>query len=131
MGILTTIALWLADVPLALVLGVIAGLLLFVPYLGAVASAIPAMLVGLLESPTKALWVALIYTGAHVFEGYAVTPFSEACRSSPARASALGVDFVRRALRHSRRDFSTPLTVVAIVLIQTLYVQEHNGAEKT
>ena len=53
MGILTTLALWLLKVPLALVLGIIAGLLLFVPYLGAVAAAIPAMSVGLVRAPRK------------------------------------------------------------------------------
>ncbi|MGH7935620.1 MAG: AI-2E family transporter, partial [Chthoniobacterales bacterium] len=54
---------------------VIAGLFLFVPYLGAIAAAIPAMLIALMESPAKALWVAAIYTGVHVFEGYCITPF--------------------------------------------------------
>jgi predicted PurR-regulated permease PerM len=63
MGLLTALALWLVDVPLALVLGVIAGLFLFVPYLGALAAAVPAMLVALMESPAKAFWVAVIYTG--------------------------------------------------------------------
>ncbi|MGI9114608.1 MAG: AI-2E family transporter [Chthoniobacterales bacterium] len=130
MGILTTLALWLADVPLALVLGVIAGLLLFVPYLGAVAAAIPAMLVAFMQSPTKALWVAAIYTGVHVFEGYFITPYVQKRAVALPPALLLSVQILSAALFGIMGViFSTPLTVVAIVLIQTLYVQDVLGEE--
>jgi predicted PurR-regulated permease PerM len=125
MGILTAIALWLAHVPLALVLGVIAGLLLFVPYLGALAAAIPAILVGLMESPAKALWVAVIYTGVHVFEGYCITPFVQQRAVALPPALLLSVQLLSAAFFGLMGViFATPLTVVAIVLIQTLYVQD-------
>lgn len=125
MGLLTTLALWWADLPLALVLGVIAGLLLFVPYLGAVVAAIPAILVGLMESPMKALWVAVIYTGIHVFEGYCITPFVQKRAVELPPALLLSVQVLSAALFGIMGIvFSTPLTVVAIVLVQMLYVQD-------
>ncbi len=130
MGILTTLALWLANVPLALVLGIMAGLLLFVPYLGAVAAAIPAMLVGLMQSPAKALWVAVIYTGVHVFEGYCITPFVQKRAVALPPALLLSVQILSAALFGTIGViFSTPLTVVVIVLIQTLYLHDVLGEE--
>jgi predicted PurR-regulated permease PerM len=128
MGLLTALALWLVDVPLALVLGVIAGLFLFVPYLGALAAAVPAMLVALMESPAKAFWVAVIYTGIHVFEGYCITPFVQKRAVALPPALLLSVQIFSAALFGMLGIiFSTPLTVVAIVLVQTLYVEDVLG----
>ncbi len=128
MGTLTALALWLADVRLALVLGIIAGLLLFVPYLGAIIAAIPALLVGLMESPTKALWVGVIYIGVHLFEGYCITPFVQKRAVALPPALLLSVQILAAALFGTVGViFSTPLTVVAVVLIQTLYLQDVLG----
>ncbi len=130
MGVLTTLALWLAHIPLALVLGIIAGLLLFVPYLGAILAAIPAVLVGLMQSPATALWVLVIYTGVHVFEGYCITPFVQKRAVALPPALLLSVQVLAAALFGTMGIiFSTPLTVVAIVLMQTLYVHDLLGEE--
>jgi predicted PurR-regulated permease PerM len=130
MGLLTALALWLAHVPLVFVLAVIAGLFLFVPYLGAVAAAIPAMLIGLMESPARALVIAAIYTGVHVFEGYAITPFVQKRAVALPPALLLTVQVFAAALFGIVGIIlSTPLTVVAIVLIQTLYVQDVLGED--
>ncbi len=130
MGILTTLVLWLANIPLALVLGVIAGLLLFVPYVGAVLAAVPAMLIALMQSPAKALWVAAIYTGVHVFEGYCITPFVQKRAVTLPPALLLSVQILSGAFfGFMGIVFSTPLTVVVIVLVQTLYVQDILGEE--
>ena len=128
MGLLTWLALSLADMPLALILGVIAGLFLFVPYLGSVAAAIPAILIALVESPAKALWIAVIYSGVHVFEGYCITPFVQKRAVALPPALLLSVQIFAAALFGLMGViFSTPLTVVVIVLIQTLYVQDVLG----
>jgi predicted PurR-regulated permease PerM len=73
-GISTGIALWLLDVPLALLLGFVAGLLTFVPYLGPVIAAIPILLVSLLAGPTTALWVLVVYTAIQQVEGNIFDP---------------------------------------------------------
>ncbi|MGI8437231.1 MAG: AI-2E family transporter [Chthoniobacterales bacterium] len=128
MGLLTWFALWLADVPLALILGVIAGLFLFVPYLGSVAAAIPAILIGLMDGPAKALLVAVIYLGVHVFEGYCITPFVQKRAVALPPALLLSVQIFAAAIFGLVGViFSTPLTAVAVVLIQTLYVQDVLG----
>jgi predicted PurR-regulated permease PerM len=128
LGTLTTIALWLLNIPLALVLGIIAGLFLFVPYLGAVAAAIPACLIALMESPMKAVWVALVYTGIHVLEGYTITPFVQKHAVELPPALLLSVQVLSGTFFGLLGIiFSTPLVVVIIVLVQTLYLQDVLG----
>lgn len=128
LGILTTVALWLFGIPLALVLGIIAGVLLFVPYLGAIAAAIPAMLVALMESPEKALWVAVIYTCIHVFEGYCITPIVQRRAVALPPGLLISVQIISASLFGlAGVIFATPLTVVVIILVQMLYVQDVLG----
>ena len=128
LGTLTTFALWLLGMPLALVLGILAGLLLFVPYLGSLAAAVPALLVALMESPAKALWVALVYTGLHLFEGYCITPFVQRRAVALPPGLLLAVQILSASLFGlGGVIFSTPLTVVAIILVQMLYVQDVLG----
>ena len=57
-GVLTTVGLALAGLPLALPLGVIAGLFEFVPYFGPTASGLFIVAVALAEGETQALWAA-------------------------------------------------------------------------
>ena len=73
-AILTSTGLWLLDVPFALTLGLIAGLLNFVPNLGPIIASVPAILVGLLESPTQAIYVAILYLAVQAVDGYIFTP---------------------------------------------------------
>jgi predicted PurR-regulated permease PerM len=128
MGALTTLALWLINVPLALALGIIAAILLFVPYLGAVAAAVPACLIALMQSPMKAVWVALVYTGVHVVEGYTITPYVQRRAVALPPAMLLSVQLLSAALFGMLGIvFSTPLLGVVIVLIQTLYLQDVLG----
>ena len=128
LGTLTTIALWLINMPLALVLGIIAGLFLFVPYLGAVAAAIPACLIALMESPMKAVWVAVIYTGIHVLEGYTITPYVQKHAVELPPALLLSVQVLSGTFFGLLGViFSTPLVVVVIVVVQTLYLQDVLG----
>src|SRR5207244_13318222 len=73
-GILTGVGLWLLCIPLALLIGVLAGILDFVPIVGTILSAIPAVLLGFMESPTKALYVLLLYLGIHQAEAHLILP---------------------------------------------------------
>jgi len=73
-GVLVAIGLALLGVKLAFLLGFIAGIFTFIPYLGAVISAIPAILVGLLEGPWYALFVTILFLLAHAAESYILIP---------------------------------------------------------
>lgn len=122
-GVVTGIGLVLLKIPMALALGVMAGLLAFIEYVGAVASAVPAVALALTASVTQALWVALLYLGVHVIEGYLLTPMlaKKAVDLPPAYVLAsqvvFGVLFGALGL-----TFSTPLLVVIVVVTQMTLV---------
>lgn len=73
-GVITGIGLTLLHVRGAIALGVLAGLLEFVPFFGPVFSAVPAAATALLDSPQKALSVIVLYILVQQLEGSVVTP---------------------------------------------------------
>jgi predicted PurR-regulated permease PerM len=73
-GVSTAIALTLLDVPLALLLAFVAGMLTFIPYLGPIIAAIPIVLVALTEGPDRALLTLLVYTAIEQVEGNVFEP---------------------------------------------------------
>ena len=56
-GVVTAITLWLLGVPLSLSLGVLAGVLDFIPNVGPIIAAVPALIIAFGESPQTALYV--------------------------------------------------------------------------
>ncbi len=73
-GILCGAGLVLLGMPLTFILALIAGLLNFVPYIGAIAGAVPAVLIALSTSGEQALFVGLLYLGVQTFEGNIMAP---------------------------------------------------------
>jgi predicted PurR-regulated permease PerM len=74
LAVLTWIMLLAMGVPDAPLLGIQAGLLNFIPYLGAVVGAVPILLVALPLGSTTALIVLGLFTVIHVGVGYVVVP---------------------------------------------------------
>ena len=73
-GMVTTIALLILDVKAAFALGLIAGLLEFIPTVGPILSAIPAIFMGFLDGPEKAATVAIVYVGIQFLENHILIP---------------------------------------------------------
>lgn len=73
-GVITTITLYVLDVKAALALGVLAGISEFVPLFGPIISAIPAIGIAFVDSPTKALYVLVAYIVIQQVESNLVTP---------------------------------------------------------
>lgn len=73
-GILSGGGLALLGVPLSLVLGLLAGLLNFVPYIGAIVGAIPAILIAFSQGPQQAAFVAALYAVVQGLEGNLLAP---------------------------------------------------------
>ncbi|NIR60966.1 MAG: AI-2E family transporter [Gammaproteobacteria bacterium] len=127
-GVLTSLGLWLIGMPLVLALGLIAGLFSFVPYIGPIVSALPAVLIGLVQGPLMALYVVAVYAVVQFIEGNLITPITQerVVALPPAvlltAQVMMGVLFGLMGLL-----LATPLTVAVIVLIQMLYVQDVLG----
>lgn len=119
----TTAGLYLLGVPAPLALGIIAGLLVFIPFVGPILSAIPAMALALTVSPAMALWVALLYFGVQLVESNALTPLvmREAVSLQPAIIilfqMAMGVLFGFLGLL-----LAVPLLAAIRVLLERLYI---------
>lgn len=127
-GALTWIGLSILDVPLSLTLGLIAGLLSFIPNFGPIISAVPAILLAFIESPVKALYVLILFVVVQIIESNIVTPLIElrTVKLPPALTVtfqlALGVLIGGLGL-----VLATPLLAVVMVLVQTVYIQDVLG----
>lgn len=77
-GLIIGLGLWLLKVPLPLALAILAGLLEFIPYLGPILSAVPAVLFALTESLTLAFYVVLFYGGGSGSRGLFTGPSDRA-----------------------------------------------------
>ena len=73
-GVVTTVVLMALKVRAAVPLGILAGLLEFVPNLGPVLSSLPAIAMGFVDSPQKALAVAIAYVGIQFIENHLLIP---------------------------------------------------------
>jgi predicted PurR-regulated permease PerM len=73
-GVLSMVGLFLLGIPLAFILGVLTGLLAFIPIIGPALALIPPVLIAFTNSPTQALYVVLLYMGIQIIESYFITP---------------------------------------------------------
>src|SRR6185503_15144209 len=73
-GVGIGIGLWLMKVPMALSLAIFAGLLEFIPTVGPVVSAIPAILLALVNGPAAAAQVGALYFGVQWIGNHVATP---------------------------------------------------------
>jgi predicted PurR-regulated permease PerM len=124
-GVLTVAALLVAGVPLALALGLIAGGLSFIPFIGPLMASVPAILVGLGESSGTALAVAAIYATVQAVESYLVTPVIEHKMVSLPPALILTSQAVMGLLFGVVGLLvATPVALTLVVLVQTLYLED-------
>ncbi len=74
-GVTCTVVLLLLGVKAPFALGFIAGLLEFIPTVGPILSAAPAIIMGFVDSPEKALTVLIAYWGIQFLENNLLIPF--------------------------------------------------------
>lgn len=114
-GVTCAIAFSLLHVPLALSLAVLAGLLTFVEYIGAIVSAIPPLVLSFTRSPTDALSVLIVYSVLHLIEGYVLTPLlARATVRFPPALTLAGQIVLGTLLGPLGLTFSTPLLILFI-----------------
>ena len=124
-GLLTGLGLWALGMPSALTLGLLAGILEFIPFAGPILSAIPAILLALAVSPDLALWVALLYLAVQQFEGYVLTPLVQQYAVELPGVVLLFSLIAFGALFGTLGVLlAAPLSVVTYVLVKRLYVIE-------
>jgi predicted PurR-regulated permease PerM len=122
-GALTGLGLWAVGAPLPLAIGIMAGLLEFIPVIGPVLAFIPGVLVALTDGPQVALSAALVLLFVQQLEGSMIMPFAQrwAVELPPAyglvAVVAFGMMFGFLGIL-----FGSPLAVVLMCLVQRLYL---------
>jgi predicted PurR-regulated permease PerM len=125
---LTIIGLLILQIPLAILLGIIAGLLNFIPTFGPVLAAIPSIMIGLTQGPQKAFFVIILYMIVQALETNILTPIimNRTVRLPPAYILigqimfAIFFGFLGLAL-------AIPLLASITVMLQMLYVEDVLG----
>jgi predicted PurR-regulated permease PerM len=127
-GVVTGLALWFIDLPSPFALGLIAGIVDFIPFVGPIIGALPAILIASTMSATTVLWTIIAFVVIQQIEGNLIFPMIErrVVAVPPALALfaivAAGVLFGIPGV-----IFGFPLAVVAFVLVKKLYVRETLG----
>jgi predicted PurR-regulated permease PerM len=123
-GVLTGVGLAFAKVPLALALGVLAGLLDFIPVIGPVVAIVPGLVLALSVDPRTAAWAAVVYVGVQQLENHVIVPLAQ--RWSVHLPPAIAVlSLVTLGLLFGIMGvlFGMPLTIVVLILVKKLYVE--------
>lgn len=126
-GVFTTLGLWLLDVQFALALGTLAGLLTFIPYLGPIVSAIPAVLVALAESPLLAGYVVLLYVAVQQLEGLLEPIVQQRAVYLPPVLLLFAQVVLGIVVGVLGVVLATPLAAAAMVVVNMLYVEDVLG----
>jgi predicted PurR-regulated permease PerM len=127
-GSLTTIGLWIIGIPLAPILGLIAGLLNFVPNIGPIVAAVPAILIAFTRSLTDAAYTAALYLVLQMADGYVFTPLAQKRAVSLAPALIISFQVLMGLLAGTLGLLlATPLAAALAVTIRRLYVEDALG----
>jgi predicted PurR-regulated permease PerM len=123
--VLTAIGLAIIRVPLWLVLALIAGILNFIPNFGPMIAMVPAILVALMESPTKAAFVAGLYILVQVAESNFITPMVQKKLLDTPPAMIIIAQLIMTTLTGGWGIvLAIPLLVIFMTLVQELYVKK-------
>lgn len=129
-GVLSGLGLWLLGIEAAAALGLMGGLLCFIPFVGAILAAVPATLVALTQSPGAAALVVLMYAAVHFVEGNFITPLVQAeATSLPPVLAILSTVAFSVLFGPIGVLLAAPLTLLLMVAVDLLYVQQGLGDE--
>ncbi len=124
-GVVIGAGLFLLDIPMGIFLGVLAGLLSFIPYIGPILSAVPPLILAAGISMQSVLWVGGLFLGAQLIESYILTPLIQKRAVSLPPALTLGVLAIfSTAAGLMGSALAAPLLVVALVAIRVFYLHE-------
>jgi predicted PurR-regulated permease PerM len=128
LGIMTALGLWLLGVPLPAALGFLAGIMIFVPYIGSVVSAIPSVVIAASINLSLAVYVIALYVGVHLVEGYVLVPLVQRRVVHLPPALTLSAQVILAVLAgFLGLLFATPLVAAAIVMIRMIYIEDLLG----
>jgi predicted PurR-regulated permease PerM len=128
-GIVAGIGLSILGIPLAFLLGLITGILEFVPIVGPILSAVLPILIAFTIGPMQAVYVALFYLVLQQLEGNILTPIvQQKVVSLPPVLTLAAVLVMGFLFGPIGIIIATPLAVVLFILVKMLYLQDILGS---
>ncbi len=129
-GSLVWIALALLGVEAALSLGIIAGVFEFIPTVGSILAALPAIAMGFLVSPEKALAVAIVFTLVQLVEGHLIIPMlMKRGMNLPPLLTILGQAAMAVVFGFLGLLVAVPVVATILTAVKMLYVNDVMGDE--
>lgn len=124
-GVLTGLGMWALGVPVALGIGLLTALLDFIPIVGPILAAVPAILLGFTVSPQVALWVAVLFVVVQQIEGNVLQPLiQQRAVDLPPALLLFALFGIGLLFGPMGVVLAAPMTVVGYVLVKRLYVRE-------
>lgn len=122
-GLFSGIGLWLIGVPSALALGLLTALAEFVPFIGPVFAAVPALLIAFTQGTDAALWTLMLYVAVQQIQSNVVSPLiTRRLLFLPPALVMFAVVALGLVLGPLGLIFAAPLTVVSCVVVSKLYI---------
>lgn len=128
LAVSTWLVLWILGVPLAFILGLLTGILTFIPYLGPLIALVPILLIAFVESPALMLWVLVLYLIIQNLESNVLMPiiFQKTVHLPPV------LTIIAQILLGAIFGFvgivlATPLMAAGIDLVKMVYVEDVLG----
>lgn len=123
-GILTGIGLYALGVKLAFTLALIAALFNFVPYVGALAGAVPAVLIAFGQGPQTAVYTAILFLVVQTLEGNLIAPLIQKRTVELAPVLTIMSQTVLGSLFGPLGlVLATPLTAAGVELVKKVWVE--------
>jgi predicted PurR-regulated permease PerM len=127
-GILTTVILLFLGIKAAVALGIIAGILEFIPIAGPIIASVPAIAMGFLDGPEKAVYVALAYVVIQQSEANLLYPLiMKKGLEIPPVLTIVAQGVMALVFGFIGLLVAVPLLATAIVPIKMLYVRDVVG----
>lgn len=131
-GTASTIACLILGVKAPFALGLLAGLFEFIPTIGPILSAVPAVAMGFLDSPEKALTIGLVYWAIQFTENNLLIPLlMKGAVNVPPVLTILAQALLTVLFGFLGLMVAVPLMATALVLVRMLYVEQEEEATVT
>lgn len=109
-------------------LGVLAGVLSFIPNFGPIVAVIPSIAVAIVQAPSNVIWTIVIIYGVSFIQSQVVSPVLASERMNmPAILILLGQIIFGYFFGFLGLMLAVPLTAVALVLVDEIYVKDVLG----
>lgn len=124
LGVATLIGLLVLGVPLAFTLSLFTGIMIFIPFAGAVIAYVAVALVTLSFNPSKLLVVTVLYVVIHILEGYVLTPLVQKRAVYLPPVLTIMAEVLMSALfGFLGLVLATPLAAALRVVVERLYLE--------